>query len=170
MKSLLPCLCLAAAISLFAACSTTPAPTEPAETMEEAANPFVGTWKLNVDKSTFNPPESAFKSDLVVIEPQENGLKFTFDRVDAEGNAIHIEEAPKFDGKAYPVTGDKTADSVTLKSIDTHSFEQVGIKNGEEVNRVTVVISNDGMSSTVTATSKDQNGREVVTTSYYDKQ
>jgi len=73
-------------------------------TIAMAADPFVGTWKLNVAKSKFNPPGSALKSDVVKIVAQDNGLKFTFNRMDAEGKAIHIESAPKFDGKDYPVT------------------------------------------------------------------
>jgi len=167
MKKILFCLCLLSALLLVGACGTTP---EPAATTEEAPNPFVGTWVLNVDKSEFNPPASALKSDVVVTEAQENGLVFTFDRVDAEGNATHFETAPKFDGNAYPVIGEGLTEMVTLERIDDNSFEEVVMQDGEEIQRVQVVIANDGNSSTVTAKTKDENGEEVTSITYYDKQ
>ena len=99
-----------------------------------AADPFVGTWKLNVAKSKFDPPSSALKSDLVKIAAQVNGLKYTFDRVDLEGKAIHIEYAAKFDGKDYPVTitGDKSVSTTSLRRIDANTIESVNKINGKE--------------------------------------
>ncbi len=170
MKSTSLYFCLAAILFLLAACATTPEPTEPIETTEEVSNPFAGTWVLNADKSTFNPPESALKSDVVVIEAQENGLKFTFDRVDAEGNAFHMEAAPKFDGQTYPVTGDPTSDMGSLTRLDTNSFEWASFKGEEELGKTQVVISDDGKTSTATSTTKDVNGEEVTTIAIYEKQ
>jgi hypothetical protein len=136
-----------------------------------ADNLFIGTWKLNVGKSKFNPPSSAFKSDIVKIEALDNGLQFTFDRVDAEGKTLHIEQAPKFDGKDYPVRGDPATDAVLLKKIDANGFETVNRKGGKDINRVTVVFAKDGKSSTVTAKTKDTKGQEVVVSiSIYEKQ
>jgi hypothetical protein len=168
MKRILFYLCLASVLLLLGACETT---QEPATTTEEAPNPFVGTWVLNISKSEFNPPDSAPQGGTVTIEAQENGLKFTFDDVDAEGNASHSEEAPKFDGEEYPVTGgDGSEDTVKIRKIDDHSFESVGMKDGNEVNRVLVIISDDGKTSTATITTKDENGQEVTSTYVYDKQ
>ena len=135
-----------------------------------AENPFVGTWKLNVVRSNFNPPSSALKSDIVKIEAQDNGLKFTFDRMDAEGKSMHIEEAPKFDGKDYPYKGDAAADTVSLRRIDANTFEQVNKKDGKDVISVRVAIAKDGKSSTVTAKTKDAKGQEVTSVSIYEKQ
>ena len=160
-------LCLVAALLLFGACE--PAPEQPA-TNEESANPFVGTWVLNVAKSEFNPPESALISDVVVIEAQENGLEFTFDRVDVQGNATHFGAAPKFDGNPYPTIGEGMTEMVTLKKLGDNGFEEVVLQNGVEVQRVQVVLADDGQSSTVTAKTKDEDGNELTSISYYDKQ
>lgn len=160
-------LCLAAVGLLLGGCQSTP---EQAVTSEEPANPFVGTWVLNVAKSEFNPPESELKSDIVVIEAQENGLKFMFDRVDAEGNASHFGSASKFDGNKYPVIGEGITDMVTLKKLGDNGFEEVVFQDGQETQRVQVILSDDGKSSTVTAKSKDENGEEVTSITYYDKQ
>jgi hypothetical protein len=168
MKRILFYLCLVSVLLLLGACETT---QEPATTAEEVPNPFVGTWVLNVSKSEFNPPDSAPQSGTVTVEAQENGLKFTFYDVDAEGNASHSEEAPKFDGEEYPITGgDGSEDTVKLRKIDDHSFESVGMKDGNEVSRTLVIISDDGMTSTATSTTTDENGAEVTSTYVYDKQ
>jgi hypothetical protein len=136
-----------------------------------AGDPFVGTWKLNVAKSKFNPPSSAYKSMIVKIEAQDNGLKFTLDIVDAEGKVTHVEDAPKFDGKDYPVKGDPTTDTVSLKRIGDSGFEVVNKKGGKETSITSVVFAKDGKSSTVTAKTKDTKGQEVVTSiSIYEKQ
>ena len=174
MKSTSLYFCLAAVVLLLlAACGTTPEPTEPEEaieTAEEPSNPFVGTWILNVDKSTFNPPELALKSDVVVIEAQENGLKFTIDRVDAAGNTSHIEAAPKFDGQSYPITGGPSANMSSLTRLGENSFESVVFEDDVELSRTQVVISDDGKTSTSTSTLKDENGQEVTLIAIYDKQ
>jgi len=135
-----------------------------------AADPFVGTWKLNAAKSQFDPPESALKSDTVVIEAQDNGLKFTFDRVDATGKAIHAEQAPKFDSKDYAVKGDPSADTVTMERLGPISFGQVTKKSGKIVSKVTVLISRDGNTSTVTSKTKDAKKREATSILIYEKQ
>jgi|WetSurSiteA1Bulk_404760.scaffolds.fasta_scaffold14695_5 hypothetical protein len=137
-----------------------------------AADPFVGTWKLNVAKSRFDPPSSALKSDLVKIAAQINGLKYTFDRVDLEGKAIHIEYAAKFDGKDYPVTitGDRSVNTTSLRRIDANTIKSVNKINGKETERNRVVIAKDGKSSTVTTKVKNEKGQEFTTITIYEKQ
>jgi hypothetical protein len=135
-----------------------------------AEDPFVGTWKLNVAKSQFNPPSSAVKSILVKIEAQENGLRFIFNVVDTAGKNTHYEEAPKFDGKDYAVRGDPETDMVSLKRMGASGFEVVNKKGGKETNRVKVVFSNDGKSSTCTTITKDAKGQELTAISIYEKQ
>lgn len=170
MKKILTYLCLVSILLLVGACGTTPEQEVTEVTTEQAPNPFVGTWVLNVAKSEFNPPDSALKSATVVIGAQENGLTFTFDSVDAEGNEAHSEAAPKFDENTYPVTGNESEDSVKMKRLDANSFESVSYKDGEEVSDVQVVISDDGQTSTATIKTKAEDGQEVTSVLVYDKQ
>jgi hypothetical protein len=46
--------------------------------------PPVGTWKLNVTKSTFNGPPP--RSQIVAVQAEGQGLGLTIENVDAEGN------------------------------------------------------------------------------------
>jgi hypothetical protein len=54
-----------------------------------AADPFVGTWKLNVAQSTF-PPGQAPKSEIEKIEAPAIGQRCAANRVDATGKETHV--------------------------------------------------------------------------------
>ena len=51
------------------------------------SNSLVGTWKLNVAKSKFNPGP-ALKSMTRTVEAQGDGVKYTFEGVAADGTVI----------------------------------------------------------------------------------
>src|ERR1700730_5795183 len=78
-----------------------------------ADDPMMGTWKLNEAKSKIAP--GAPKNSTVVYATAGDQIKVTVDGTDAEGKSIHSEWTGKFDGKAYTVTGDATADMRTSK-------------------------------------------------------
>jgi hypothetical protein len=70
-----------------------------------AADPQIGTWKLNEAKSKFAPGTG--KNTMVVYKNAMGGkVKITTDGIDANGKAAHSEWTGKFDGKDYSVTGD----------------------------------------------------------------
>src|SRR2546430_125807 len=77
-------------------------------------DPMVGTWKVNLSKSTYSPGPPP-KSTINKFEPWEDGMKATIDIVDAQGEKIHSEAAVKFDGKDYPIKGSPIADAVSVK-------------------------------------------------------
>ena len=95
-----------------------------------ANDPMIGTWKLNVSKSTYTPgpvPKSATNR----FEPWEDGMKATIDVVDGQGNNILAEVTAKFDGKDYPVKGSPIADAVSLKRVNERQIEIVWKKGGK---------------------------------------
>src|SRR5919108_193113 len=68
-----------------------------------AADPEMGTWKLNETKSKIAPGMP--KNHTVVYEPAGDSVKITVDGTDKDGKAAHNEWTGKFDGKDYAVTG-----------------------------------------------------------------
>jgi hypothetical protein len=78
-------------------------------------DPMVGTWKLNLSKSTYSPVPAP-KSAINKFEPWEDGMKATIDVVDGQGNKIHSETTVKFDGKDYPLKGSPIAHKGTTGS------------------------------------------------------
>jgi hypothetical protein len=131
-----------------------------------AADPFVGTWKVNIAKFSPTPPPT---SGIVRIEAQVSGLKVVFDGVSADG-ITHMEYAAKYDGKDYPVTGAPNVDTVALTRIDTNTGEAVWKKGGIEVSRQRGVVSKDGKTMTLTPKGKNAQEQEVTNILVLNKQ
>jgi hypothetical protein len=133
-----------------------------------AADAFIGTWKLNEAKSKFSP--GAPKNSTVVYEAAGDSVKVTIDGTDADGKPTHNEWTGKFDGKDYPVTGDPSSDSRSLKKINAHTIT-FSVKKGDKVTiSGRIVLSADGKTRTVTTSSTDAKGNKVSATAVYDKQ
>jgi len=136
--------------------------------MSFAANPNIGTWKLNEAKSKI--PAMTPKNTKVVYEAVGDSLKVTVDGTDAEGKPAHNEWTGKFDGKDYPITGDPAADARSYKAVDDHTTELTNKKAGKVTLSGRIVISADGKSRTLTASGTDAHGMKMEYVAVYDKQ
>ena len=132
-------------------------------------DPMVGTWKLNLSKSTYSPGPAP-KSAINKFEPWEDGIKAMMDIVDGQGNKIHSEATLKFDGKDYPIKGSAIADAVSVKQANEREADIVWKKGGKVTMTGKSVISSDGRTTTLTQTGTDPQGRTVNNTAVYDKQ
>lgn len=133
-----------------------------------AADPQMGTWKLNEARSKLNP--RAAKVTTVVYAPAGDGVKITVDGVDQDGKAVHDEWTGKFDGKDYPVTGDPRSDMRSYRKIDDHTLELTVKKTGNVVTGGFIVISADRKSRTAIVMTSDATGRKAPIIAVYDKQ
>jgi hypothetical protein len=139
-----------------------------AATLCYAAEPNIGTWKLNEAKSKFAP--GASKNITVVYEEVGDNVKVTVDGTDGAGKPTHTEWTGKLDGKDYPVTGDPSSDARSVKKVDDHTLVLTVKKDGKVTITGRIVVAADGKSRTVTTTSTDANGKKVKNTAVYDKQ
>jgi len=134
-----------------------------------AADNQVGTWKLNVAKSKYSPGPAP-KDGTLTVESEPNGLKITIHGTDAEGKAVHMEFAPKYDGKDVPTTGMLGADTISMKKIDDYTVESVSKKGGKPLVTTRSVVSKDGRTRTSTQKGTNAKGEKVNNTIVYDKQ
>ena len=134
-----------------------------------AADNQVGTWKLNVAKSKYSPGPAP-KDGTLTVESEPNGLKITIHGTDAEGKAVHMEFAPKYDGKDVPTTGMLGADTISMKKIDDYTVESVSKKGGKPLVTTRSVVSKDGKTRTSTQKGMNAKGEKVNNTIVYDKQ
>ena len=118
-----------------------------------AADPFVGTWKLLVDRSTFDD-ELTPRPRNVTIKWQSvatNTFKVSHEGVDAGGKSFSGAYVAIYDGKEYPNSGGPWGwDKVVNKSIDSHTREDTFYKNGKIFGVERRVVSADGKTYTVT--------------------
>jgi len=113
-----------------------------------AADPVVGTWKLDVAKSKFSPGP-ALKSATRVYTESADGVALDAKSVGAGGKEASMHTAYKADGKNYPVTGNSDADSLTAKSVNARTWDFTLTKAGKVVGTVHRVVSADGKTLTV---------------------
>ena len=133
-----------------------------------AANPNLGTWKLNEAKSKIVPGTP--KNITVVYEMDGSNIKGTIDGVDGQGKPTHTVWIGKFDGKDYPVTGDSVSDTRAIKEIDARNYDLTVKKAGKTTMTGKAAISADGKSRTVTVSGTNPEGKKVTSTAVYEKQ
>jgi hypothetical protein len=135
----------------------------------QAADSVVGTWTLNVAKSTYSPGPPP-KSLSVKFEAAGDGIKSTADTIAADGSSTHTEYTANYDGKDAPLKGMKDADTVSLKRIDANSSVRTDKKAGKVVRTYTRKLSADGKTMTTTITGTDEQGRTINNTVVLDRQ
>jgi hypothetical protein len=132
-------------------------------------DPWFGTWKLNIAKSTADR-DARYKRATSKIEPWQDGLKVTYDLVGTRGGVTHMEWMGKFDGKDYPVQGVDYVLTHAYNRLNDRSY-QITIKIDGVVTAIAKVeVSPDGQTLTTLTTGKDARGQTVSTTAIYEKQ
>lgn len=139
-------------------------------TFAQPGSTNLGTWKLNLARSTYAPgtaPRSATFTNVVAGA----GIKSTSDSVRADGTAVHSENTEVYDGKDYPISGNSlNGDTVAGTRVDANTLTFVYKKNGKITVTSTNVASSDGKTYTVTAKGTNTLGQTVDTVAVYDRQ
>ena len=133
-----------------------------------AADPQMGTWKLNESKSKITP--GTLKNTQVVYSNIFGQVKIKADGIDGKGKPSHTEWSGKFDGKDYPVTGDPNADARSYMKVNERTLRTTNKKNGKVTVTGQIVIAADGKSRTVTLNGTTPKGKQFKNVAVYDKQ
>ena len=137
----------------------------------QSSDLWIGTWKVNLEKSTYDPgPKPAFAS-IIKVEPSAAGINITADGKNAEGQPTHVEIVGTSDGKDNPVKGLPTSNLTnSVKRIDDRTVLVVGkIDNKPEVTS-RAVVSAAGKTMTITQTGQNAKGQSVKNVIVADKQ
>jgi hypothetical protein len=147
--------CFAAATGTFAAAQ---------------ADVFSGNWKLNIEKSKYDPGPPPKGPNFSRIDAIEGGLKFTNTGVNAEGKPTANEWSGKFDGKDNPVKGDPNRDTAALKKINDRTIEVTSKKDGKVTTVTRISFPKDGKTRTQTTTGTNIKGQKVNNAIAYDRE
>ena len=135
-----------------------------------ADDPFFGLWKLNLAKSRYSPGPPP-QNQTYQFEPSgTDGVKFTARGVDARGNPILIEYIGNYEGREFPVRGNRNSSSVVLKRVDPRTVEGENRQGGRVIRSFRRVVSEDGNTMTVTEKGTDVNGVVSENVAVYDRQ
>ena len=135
----------------------------------QAPKALIGTWKLNVAKSRFNPGPAP-KAMTIVYSAAGEGVKIVADITPAEGAAQHWEMGGKYDGKENPVTGNPAADTVSFKKTDDRTGDSTFKKDGKVTATNHRVLSADGKTLTITSKGVTADGKPRSDVQVFDKQ
>ncbi len=133
-----------------------------------AADPHMGTWKLNEAKSKITPGTAKFTT--VTFKNTSGNIGVTADGMDANGKPMHVEWSGKFDGKDYRVTGDPNADTRAYRKVDDRTLEVTIKKKGKVTVTSRTVVSADGKTRTGNVSGTTPNGKKFKNVAVYDKQ
>ena len=136
----------------------------------QTAEPIVGTWKLDIAKSTYKPGPAP-KSTTIVVEQAGKGVKVAVDAVNADGSPLKWGFTSLRDGKEEAkVTGNPMFDTVTASRESANAGTNLYKQGGKLVITTKIAIAADGKSMTATSTGTDAKGQAVNNVAHYTKQ
>ncbi len=135
------------------------------------SDPFVGSWKLNLSKSIYDPgqpPQSLVHHyELVGKDTYKNSR----DTVDANGNSSHTELTLAFDGKVHPRANPRpTSDATMDRRIDAYNLEGMSMKGGKLITVFMRSVSPDGQTFTFKTMGTNAQGQPFSRVEVFDKQ
>jgi hypothetical protein len=133
------------------------------------ADPVLGTWKLNLAKSTYAPGQAP-RSLTVTYQGAGANLTATADTIDAAGNAAKAVFVRIYDGQPHPTTGSPDYDASAYTRVDANIYIISRTKAGRFVEVDTQVLSQDGRTNTITTRGITAAGQPTNIVQVYDKQ
>ncbi len=132
-------------------------------------DPFIGTWKLNLAKSKFDPGPPPKNITHTYVPFGDDGLKITTVTVNAKGEESKREYTVKFDGKYYPVPNDPGRDEVSSERPNSYRHEGLGRLRGQVNAHWSRQISKDGKTLTITTDGTNPEGKPKHDIRVFDK-
>jgi hypothetical protein len=129
------------------------------------ANPRIGTWKLDVAKSTYEQGKAPASETRTYLATNDGGVQLTANAVLPSGTKQPSGYRAKYDGKDYPYSG--TAGDTIAITGDGWAADATIKMGGKVMQTSHSEVSKDG--KTLTQTTKTASGN-AVSTRVYTKQ
>ncbi len=135
------------------------------------SDPLIGTWKLNLSKSIYDPgppPRS-------LVHQYESVGKDTYknsrELVDANGKSSHRELMLVFDGKEHHSANPSSRSDASMdRRIDAYNLEGMSMKGGKLITVFMRFVSLDGKTLTFKTMGTDAEGKPFSRVEVFDKQ
>ena len=134
-----------------------------------APDPVIGTWQLNISKSTFTPGP-AYKSQVRTYSQSGQSIALVIKTVAADGKEVTSQTTYQLDGKDFPVKGNPDYDSLAAKQVDSNTAEFTLKKGGKVVGTTSRTVSKDGKTLTSEVKMTTAKGEKSEGAMVFDKQ
>jgi hypothetical protein len=146
----------------------TAASGQPPKTTAEETDRVLGTWILDLEKSTYSPgPPPRRQTRTYEVHP--DGVKATITTVDANGKSTKAQYVANYDSIEYPFTGSAQVDAISLKKVNASTAEATLTHARKVIGTARRVISEDGKTMTITFKGTDDQGRALTNVAVYVK-
>jgi hypothetical protein len=133
-------------------------------------DPFVGTWKMDVAKSTYKPGPAPKSLTVDITAAADKTFKVAADGVDSEGKPMKAGYTAARDGKDVPVTGSPAFDTAALTQTGPNDVTVVYKKGGKPALTGKASVAKDGKTMTISYTGTDPKGQAINNVVLYVKQ
>jgi hypothetical protein len=154
------------------ATSSATSPTTRRVTSPRTKDPFIGVWRLNPAKSTYQSG-GAPNSFTRTYEDRGGGTIFMTTDVTVPQGSVRAYLVYRRDGKPYPEAsvGADSIRMVAVSAVDRRTEDVYSIVEGQRSEKPnTITISADGMTMTQVVSAKNTKGQAFTNTVVYDKQ
>lgn len=132
-------------------------------------DPVVGTWQLDVSKSTFTSGP-ALKSQTRTYTQSGKSITLVMKSVSADGKEVTSETTYELNGKDFPVKGTGDYDSLSARQVDSNTATFTLKKGGKAMGATTRTVSKDGKTLTSKIKITTANGEKSENVLVFDKQ
>ena len=134
-----------------------------------APDPVIGTWQLNISKSTFTPGP-AYKSQVRTYSQSGPSITLVIKMVGADGKEMTSQTTFQLDGKDYPWTGNPDVDTGAVKQVESNTAKFTLKKAGKVVQAGSRTVSKDGKTLTLKSKGTTAKGEKSEDVLVFDKQ
>jgi hypothetical protein len=152
-----------AVVAVFVLASTTAA---------TAAEPIIGSWKLDISTSKFASNSAAPKEQSEVYREISGGkIELTYTSIGADGASSNLLIIFPAQGGANSRSQGIAKGLLEVETrINAHEWHMTRMQNGKQILTLQKVISTDGKTMRVTETGTDSKGKPYVNHMVYKKQ
>jgi len=154
-------------LALFLACLFALAPS--GARAQSADDPVLGTWRLNVERSTFTPGPG-WRSQVRTYRATPDGVSVTWSGVDAGGETMQVSYTYAYDGRDYPMVGSASYDTLNAVRVDARTVRSEEKRDGAIVGIAVRTVSPDGRLLTITDEGTNRRGRPFSQILVFDRQ
>jgi hypothetical protein len=131
---------------------------------------WLGTWKENVDKSTYRPGPAPKTPAVAKWEKDGQTVKITMDVTDDKGGKARWVMVSSLDGKDAPVTGGPAGMTRSIKLLEPRTLEIVEKMGGKELTTTRAILSPSGQLRRFVTTGTNAQGQAVSDIIIWEKQ